>query len=70
MTVNKIITDAFDCKDDTPKEICELILRFLEWEDKKDVKPDAIASLLEQRIKDKGLVKNEKVVEWCKEYAG
>ena len=69
MVVNKIIKDAFDCEDDTPKEICELILRFLEWEDKKDVKPDAIASLLEQRLEKMGLVKNEKVVEWCKKYA-
>lgn len=69
MAVNKIIKDAFDCKDDTPKELCELILRFLEWEDKKDVKPDAIASLLEQRLDKFGLVKNEKVVEWCKKYA-
>ena len=70
MAVNKIIKDAFDCEDDTPKELCELILRFLEWEDTKDVKPDAIASLLEQRLEKAGLVKNEKVIKWCKEYAG
>ena len=70
MTVNKIINEAFDCKDNTPKELCELILRFLEWEDMKDVKPDAIASLLEQRLEKAGLVKNEKIIEWCREYAG
>lgn len=68
LAVNKIILDAFDSDDNIPKELRDLINRFLELEDGEySKKQDAIAVLLEKRLEAANLISNKEVLKWCEE---
>lgn len=68
LVVNKIILDAFDSDDNIPKELRDLINRFLELEDGEYLKKqDAIAVLLEKRLEAANLISNKEVLKWCEE---
>ena len=71
MVVNKLIKDAFD-DSNIPKELTDLINRFLDQEDVGTYsnKQDAIAKLLEDRLTDLKLVDNKELVKWCEDYEG
>ena len=77
MTINKIISDAFkhDDSSDVPKDLFEIINRFLEMEDSDTHKDSGIINLFERRLESKYISSdnnqlNEKNIffEWCKDY--
>lgn len=77
MTINTIISDAFKSDDssDVPKELFEIINRFLEMEDSETHKDSAIINLFERRLETKYIpsdndTTNEKknFLDWCKDY--
>jgi hypothetical protein len=77
LTINTIISDAFKSDDssDVPKELFEIINRFLEMEDSETHKDSAIINLFERRLETKYIpsdndTTNEKknFLDWCKDY--
>ena len=77
MTINTIISDAFkyDDSSDVPKELFEIINRFLEMEDSDTHMDKGIINLFERRLESKYIASgndplNEKNIflEWCKDY--
>lgn len=75
MVVNKIISDAFRDSPDVPKELSEIINRFLEMEDRDTYKDAGIITLFERRLQEKYIpTKNDSskekndFINWCKEF--
>ncbi len=75
MTVNKIISDAFHDDSKVPKELLEIINRFLEMEDRDTYKDAGIIALFERRLEEKYIPDEKNLpkeknnfVNWCREY--
>ncbi len=69
MTINKIIKDSFD-DNGIPKEIREIISRFLEIEDEYagDSKDKMYEQTLQTALNNFDKNQRENVLKWCKEY--